>query len=978
MPKVERPTLPNLIGGISQLNEAVRVEGQVEALDNGYPSPESGLMKRPPTEHVSKLRDADSGDATIFAHVINRSDEDQYMLLINGSGDLEIYDLSDGTQMTVNIDSTIAASDYAFDSDDPNLRVLDAADLTILLNRQLTPAMTSDRYDSYDAGGGDLRSASAQVAFYWIRNTDYLHEYRVRVHTVKENGDLEPPQTTSAEHTENESWVKTHNGTFGNEINGTAEHTPAYDPNNGLYEGYQIPVSDAAEVATLLFAQTEVTASGYTTTYPGGIREVYEAQSGENMSNLFNFNQSQPPQVGSVCALSLGVRDKTDGDYRKSVHIEVVKASGQNSGDMTAFDGTGGIQSADDLPPYCIDSMVVPVKGDPADPAAVQHYFEFTLFNQDFPNRHYVGDGEWAESMASLSAYKIDANTMPIKIERVIDSAEPNGYSFTVEPIDWNDKVVGDSITDPEPSFIGSPIKDLAFVRNRLCFLTETSVVMSAADDFFNFWRSTVRQVVDGDPIDVVVGKGVQLDALTPFEDALVVWSDREQFLVDGRPLLTPSSVRSTPIAAYEADLLAHPRVSATGIFFARRSVDRTHSQISELRKIDEARFDAVDVSQQIPRYIRGRVLQIEASASEGALVVRTDDDDDALTFYLYKWLDSGGRRIQGAWSRQILGAGSFGSIRGLRFIDNILHLAVYRSSTLDSFQEVNHERMVLSPQRQDVYPHDAASVDDGSSNTSDYLALIDRRLTDNDVTITYDYGDQELDIELPYVLTGASATTRATPVVVSRINTSDTLSPEAYPEGVEYEVASVSLTTLSAAEKRTVLHISDPDQELWTALGSPTAGSQNRTGRSLRLWIGEAYELSCELTRLQLIDTLRPDAERLQNPQPEGRLVVERGFVRFEDTGHLEVEVAPAAHRNGTALLNRDTFTYALNPYVHGVNDALVEDPNIRDGTLEFSVRSDPRWVKITLKNGSYLPSNIRSLSFLSNFTPRSTRGRG
>jgi hypothetical protein len=67
--------IPNMLNGVSQQTPGLRFATQAEAQENAYSSPVEGLGKRPPTEHVAKLYDGNSGTInSAFTHVIDRGD----------------------------------------------------------------------------------------------------------------------------------------------------------------------------------------------------------------------------------------------------------------------------------------------------------------------------------------------------------------------------------------------------------------------------------------------------------------------------------------------------------------------------------------------------------------------------------------------------------------------------------------------------------------------------------------------------------------------------------------------------------------------------------------------------------------------------------------------------------------------------------------------------------------------------------------
>ncbi len=48
-------TIPNLVQGVSQQPEVLRLSSQANVQENGFSSVVEGLKKRPPTNHLAKL-----------------------------------------------------------------------------------------------------------------------------------------------------------------------------------------------------------------------------------------------------------------------------------------------------------------------------------------------------------------------------------------------------------------------------------------------------------------------------------------------------------------------------------------------------------------------------------------------------------------------------------------------------------------------------------------------------------------------------------------------------------------------------------------------------------------------------------------------------------------------------------------------------------------------------------------------------------
>ena len=142
MPLVTK-TLPNLINGVSQQPDALRMDTQCTAQDNAYPSVVEGLTKRLPSEHVAKTNL--TADAKTFVHTINRDSPEQYSVILRDQ-QIRVYD-KDGTLKTVEMGANTGADNdnvtyLDTDNADKSLKALTIADVTYIVNSEKTTAMT--------------------------------------------------------------------------------------------------------------------------------------------------------------------------------------------------------------------------------------------------------------------------------------------------------------------------------------------------------------------------------------------------------------------------------------------------------------------------------------------------------------------------------------------------------------------------------------------------------------------------------------------------------------------------------------------------------------------------------------------------------------------------------------------------------------------------------------------------------------------
>ena len=79
MPLVSR-TIPNLVQGVSQQPEVLRLNSQAGEQVNGFSSVVEGLKKRPSTKHIKKLTGSSLSNA--YIHTINRDTTERYVVVI--------------------------------------------------------------------------------------------------------------------------------------------------------------------------------------------------------------------------------------------------------------------------------------------------------------------------------------------------------------------------------------------------------------------------------------------------------------------------------------------------------------------------------------------------------------------------------------------------------------------------------------------------------------------------------------------------------------------------------------------------------------------------------------------------------------------------------------------------------------------------------------------------------------------------------
>jgi hypothetical protein len=372
------------------------------------------------------------------------------------------------------------------------------------------------------------------------------------------------------------------------------------------------------------------------------------------------------------------------------------------------------VQRFSDLPLYGPEGYVCKIAGDNSN-SFNEYYVKFEKLQ---PND---STGVWKETLAPDTFLGLDETTMPHLLRREADG------TFTFTAGEWHNRKCGDAESNPDPSFVGQTIQDVFFSHNRLGFLTVENYVLSQASDFFNFFRTSVITIVDGDPIDGAAShiKVSLLRHAVPFNDVLLIFSDETQFRLDGNELLTPKTVNTKPLSEIRADKNTRPLVVGSRLYFVSTANDWSTITEYTIDRNTQTAHDE-DITAHCPSYIPAGIRHMVASKERGLMVLNTDGDPGKL--YVYKNFWNGNERLQSSWSRWTLPGVQ--SVVAMHFKDGVLYLAVERADGLYI------EKLVIRH----------GSYDPGVP----YITYLDRRVS---LTGTYDAETNKTSFTAPYEL---------------------------------------------------------------------------------------------------------------------------------------------------------------------------------------------------------------------------------
>lgn len=307
------------------------------------------------------------------------------------------------------------------------------------------------------------------------------------------------------------------------------------------------------------------------------------------------------------------------------------------------------------------------------------------------------GNGYWEETRSPSVSPGFTASTMPHQLVR-----QSNG-TFLFEAVAWEDRLVGDNETNPQPSFVGETISQLFFYSDRLGVLSNDNVILSQSGDYFNFFSQSALTNVASDPIDISCSstRPVNLFAVMPVAQGLVLFSRTQQFMVGSdNGVLTPSTVNVTSISNYEIDPFNKPVDLGTTIAYVTKLTSYTRVFEMETRGSQDSPI-VVDISRLVPEWIPSTVDQVVSSPQNSILSLASSS---SRFMYLFRFYTSGERRELQSWFRW-------------RMSGNVLHHAINEDTMYVATKQANSvvlQRidLIQSPETSTIQTQDGIVVD--------------------------------------------------------------------------------------------------------------------------------------------------------------------------------------------------------------------------------------------------------------------------
>ena len=671
-------TIPQYSLGMSEQPDQLKFPGQVTEVTNAIPDLTKGLFKRPGAKRIGTdaLSSVQSGGS--WFHYFRDETEGSYIGQVAADGQVRVWRCSDGQLMTTayGTGGQTAIQNYLATSTPENLQFLTINDTTFVTNRDTTNANTL-----VGTTGTTDATPDAHFGFIELLRTENGRQYGVNIN----NGATVTTVTRATRIKIQSDTLDESDGTghcpgigtqvfsvdsgskknliFRLNVLGQQGVSPNYSASQNGPGGSNYRCSYNREAVLLHGGEGWVTGDTTTVTLDaasggasGGGNATYTIRVEDHESTQVNATISsngdglirpEPTPFdadtavtadtiigGIIAELPSGVSGKHIGTgiYLSSSNpfsVEIVEEDL-----MRCFQAS--VNDVQNLPNQCKHGYIVKVANSRMSDED-DYYLRFDGEN----NRD--GVGSWSECAKAGIAKTL--TNMPLVIQRTATT------TFTVKQFTYQDRRVGDDVTNPMPSFVGARINKVLFFRNRLALLSGENVITSrpgtlGTPDFFN---ETALTVSASDPVDISAASMFPSELFDGIEmnTGLVIFSTNQQFLLaSDDTVFNPDTAKLRSISTFNYNETISPISLGTTLAYVDNS--GKFSRFNEMANVQrEGEPNVVEVSKVVPTLLPKDIDLLTNSRENSIILLGKTGSDDVFG---YKYFQVSDQRQQAAW----------------------------------------------------------------------------------------------------------------------------------------------------------------------------------------------------------------------------------------------------------------------------------------------------------------------------------------
>ena len=677
-------TIPQFSLGMSEQPDNLKFPGQVTEIVNAIPDVTRGLFKRPGAKRIgtSPLANVQSGGS--WFHYFRDETEGSYIGQVAADGQVRVWRCSDGTQMTTayGTGGQTTIQNYLATSTPENLQFLTINDTTFVSNRDTTNSntlvgqtgTTTARPDAHFAMLELLRTENGrQYGIDVFRTADVTTltratRIKISADTLFEgDGSGSCPGIGTQVFSVDSGSKK--NLIFRINALGQQGVSPNYSADSDGPDGDNYQCSYQREVVLLHGGEgwavgdtvtvtldsakggggtTKAAAQTTDATYTIRVEEIESTQVNATISsNGDGLIRPEPTPFDAQTAVTADtiiggiIADLPSGVTGKHIGNGIYLSS-TNSFTVNVVENDlmrvmqSSVNDVQNLPNQCKHGYIVRV-ANALRSEEDDYYLKFEGQNDK------DGSGSWTE--CALPGMTTTLTNMPLVIQRT------GTTTFTVKQFTYGARDVGDTFTNPMPSFVGKRINKVLFFRNRLALLAGENVVTSRPGTLGepNFFIETALTVSVADPVDISAASMFPSDLFDGIEinAGLLIFSTNQQFLLaSDDTVFNPDTAKLRSIATFNYNENMPPISLGTTIAYIDNS--GKFSRFNEMaNSAREGEPNIIEVSKVVPTLLP-KDIDLITNSRENAIVLIGKTGTDVV--FGYKYFQTADKRVQAAW----------------------------------------------------------------------------------------------------------------------------------------------------------------------------------------------------------------------------------------------------------------------------------------------------------------------------------------
>ena len=767
-------TIPNYVLGISEQPDQLKSQGQVRDLVNAIPDVSLMLVKRQGSELLTQLS-PDNGVNDANEHVgkwfdIYRDPDEQYMGVIRQNGTVQIWRLVDGPEFTyrntagtadvtsrnyVNLisdTSTTRQNGQGYDNTETacpatapfpngcfetdyqnvattatapatgtgltvNFEVVDGVCQSVKINRMGDANWNSGDQFTIDGFAGitcEYFEGTAGEEVHVHYDDEFVEPYAIKDFSWPfKNARLPRAAVPSSDY---------------------LEHTDSNDIKTLTINDTTIIVNREQTPAMAAATEPAAEAEGFVVLDQLAFQQVY--------TFIINQNGTETT-IASTATTNTSTATTLLTDLRDLVRAEANFDANIIGNGLHIIATAGGVFSLSTPDRQLMNVFTDEVQDITILPDQCHHHYRVLVANSGaLEDDYYVrfegsneqdGQGVWQEWRGFGVQTTINAATMPHVMVRMSDG------SFLVSPADWEERLVGDNLTNPLPSFIGTPINNVALFRNRIGFVSGQNVILSRPGDFFNFFVVTALAITARDPIDISASAANPATLYDTIEvnAGLLLFSRSEQFmLTTDNDILSPETAKINFVSSYDYNIDLSPITLGTTIAFINDEAG--NSRLYEMQNPPrEGQPEVIEVSKIVSTRLPTGVRNIASSKTNSVVFLGVANTNQ---LWGYRYFNTGEKRIQNAWFRF--------TIPGECIHQTIIRDTWYGCIRINDANGSGDN--IVSIVQIDLVPNDT-TINVPPFGNVPILVNLDNRVDVANGDLTYDATDDETTFDLPF-----------------------------------------------------------------------------------------------------------------------------------------------------------------------------------------------------------------------------------